>query len=359
MCIARRFTLCCVETTERSVEASIVSMDPSSPNSPISASVGETSPTRGGAHDGVDERSGGGDGRFFPAGYPGYGPPGYPPHMASAAYGGSQYAMPPYGGGGPGGHPPPYGFSRNMPPYGYGGGYDPAYYGAPKHPSSFKSTRGGHHPTVPPPLTKEKSPESRTEEPPLVIKKVVDMEAERLKASMDTEISLSEVKPIKTDFHFFVLDMREKLRIEAEKEVADTAPADKAKDPYLINSNLNTRLMKAWEDLSEDKRDAYFKKEEADRRRFMEEDEVASRHCATLTARVKSPAEPGSGSPTRKSKKSPKEDKKAPPEEPDADADTDTPERVESPEKRPAAAPEDEDASPSKKNRADEESEEV
>jgi hypothetical protein len=30
-------------------------------------------------------------------------------------------------------------------------------------------------------------------------------------------------------------------------------------------------------------------KEEEDRRRFMEEDEIASRHCATLTARGKSP----------------------------------------------------------------------
>lgn len=45
----------------------------------------------------------------------------------------------------------------------------------------------------------------------------------------------------------------------------------------------------AWENLTNDERDAFMIKEEEDRRRFMEEDEIASRHCATLTARGKSP----------------------------------------------------------------------
>jgi hypothetical protein len=47
--------------------------------------------------------------------------------------------------------------------------------------------------------------------------------------------------------------------------------------------------MKAWEELKKEERDTYMVKEEEDRRRFMEEDEIASRHCATLTARGKSP----------------------------------------------------------------------
>lgn len=35
--------------------------------------------------------------------------------------------------------------------------------------------------------------------------------------------------------------------------------------------------------------------EEADRKRFMSEDEVASRHCATLTARKRSPKQSAAG----------------------------------------------------------------
>jgi hypothetical protein len=50
---------------------------------------------------------------------------------------------------------------------------------------------------------------------------------------------------------------------------------------------LNCRVMKAWENCKREERDRYMEKEEADRRRFMEEDEVASRHCFTLTARIR------------------------------------------------------------------------
>lgn len=39
----------------------------------------------------------------------------------------------------------------------------------------------------------------------------------------------------------------------------------------------------------------YLKLEENDRKRFMSEDEVASRHCATLTARKRSPKQSGGG----------------------------------------------------------------
>ena len=65
--------------------------------------------------------------------------------------------------------------------------------------------------------------------------------------------------------------------------------SDEKLDPLLVNTNLNTRLKVAWENLTNDERDAFMIKEEEDRRRFMEEDEIASRHCATLTARGKSP----------------------------------------------------------------------
>jgi len=115
-------------------------------------------------------------------------------------------------------------------------------------------------------------------------------EVERLRAAAATEITTEEVKPIQTDFHFFVKEHIGKYRELAEEEVR-SGMEDKTEklDPMLVNSNLNTRLMKAWEGLTKESRDAYMVQEEADRRRFMEDDEIASRHCATLTARGKSP----------------------------------------------------------------------
>ena len=86
--------------------------------------------------------------------------------------------------------------------------------------------------------------------------------------------------------------MRDTLRREAEAEVQKSLPPGQALDSYLVNSNLNCRLMEAWENVSDDVRQNCMTSEEADRRRFMEEEEIASRHCATLTARSKSPKTP-------------------------------------------------------------------
>lgn len=57
---------------------------------------------------------------------------------------------------------------------------------------------------------------------------------------------------------------------------------------------MNCRIMRAWEDLPRPEREEYFKTEEDDRQRFMEEDEVVGRHCFTLTARIRSPSKPKS-----------------------------------------------------------------
>lgn len=118
-----------------------------------------------------------------------------------------------------------------------------------------------------------------------------DLEAERVKNAEAAELSLSEVKPIQSEFHFFVADMRDKLKEAAEKEVVESLKKKGGEvsevDPFLLYSNLNDRLMRAWENLSKEERDVYAEKEEDDRCRFMEEDEVASRHCFTLTARVR------------------------------------------------------------------------
>jgi hypothetical protein len=115
------------------------------------------------------------------------------------------------------------------------------------------------------------------------------VEVERLRAAAATEITPAEVKPIQTDFHFFAKENAAKFRKLAEKDVRASLAEGEPLDPFLVNSNLNTRLMKAWEGLTKEQRDAYMVQEEEDRRRFMEEDEIASRHCATLTARGKSP----------------------------------------------------------------------
>ena len=117
---------------------------------------------------------------------------------------------------------------------------------------------------------------------------------ERTKAQTAAELSLAEVKPIQTDYHFFVQKKKQQLRALAMAEVdqglrgKDTEFIRKNRR-FLINSNLNSRLMKEWEELSREEREVFFQKEEEDRRRFMEDDEVASRHCFTLTARVRSP----------------------------------------------------------------------
>jgi len=115
-------------------------------------------------------------------------------------------------------------------------------------------------------------------------------EVERLRAAAATEITTEEVKPIQTDFHFFVKEHIDTHRKLAEEQVRSSIEDKSGKlDPVLVNTDLNTRLMKTWEGLTKENRDAYMVQEEADRRRFMEDDEIASRHCATLTARGKSP----------------------------------------------------------------------
>jgi hypothetical protein len=100
------------------------------------------------------------------------------------------------------------------------------------------------------------------------------------------------VKPIQSDFHFFVKENVARFRAIVEEEVRKSLKEDEQVDPFLVNSNLNSRLKTAWENLKNDQREAFMVKEEEDRRRFMEEDEIASRHCATLTARGKSPRTP-------------------------------------------------------------------
>lgn len=116
-------------------------------------------------------------------------------------------------------------------------------------------------------------------------------ELERQEGEVGSDLS-NTVDPMRSAFHFFVHDMQEKLRKLAKEEVIKSLGGeqeDKEVDAYLVNTNLNSRLMKVWEEADESVREAYMEKEEEDRKRFMADDEIASRHCATLTARAKSP----------------------------------------------------------------------
>jgi hypothetical protein len=279
--------------------------------------------------------AGGGNGMGgFPPGYQ-TAPPGYGPAAYAAAYGGHYPMHPGYGGGGPpgayqmgmhpnaaayGGGPYPYG----RPPYPYGGypgdpsggggapggGFYPGQQQRVKQASPGRSSRGGHSSLASPRrntttlanVTSMKGVGLEQVGPPNHIKPMIteeakkreSMEIERLRKAAEKDLTQTDVKPIQSDFHFFVAYMRDKLKAAAEEEVRQVSKSQaETLDMYLVNSNLNCRLMKAWEDLTVADREGYTKKEQEDRRRFMLDDEIASRHCATLTARARSPGRKG------------------------------------------------------------------
>ena len=64
---------------------------------------------------------------------------------------------------------------------------------------------------------------------------------------------------------------------------------NKENDLYRLTTLMNTRLIQDWVSGPASLREQYMKMEDDDRQRFMSEEEVASRHCATLTARKRSP----------------------------------------------------------------------
>ena len=104
-----------------------------------------------------------------------------------------------------------------------------------------------------------------------------------------------KVDPMKQDFHFYAKDNFDDVKRACQRQL-DKSHADgsipqtnKNKELYLINTFLNAHLVQNWEAAPPSTRAEYLRKEEADRKRFMSEEEVASRHCATLTARRRSP----------------------------------------------------------------------
>ncbi len=157
------------------------------------------------------------------------------------------------------------------PPY----GQQPPFYGFPGYPAQHQQSHdeksGG----------RRKSPTRRNRSPrrPYNSKSIPD--------EPQPVADMPSVKPMQSAFHFFVQETMDSLRQAAEKEVRKTNNGQL--DLYLVNTNLNSRLIKEWEDASQIVREAYMEKEEEDRKRFMADDEIASRHCATLTARARSP----------------------------------------------------------------------
>ncbi|KAL7530828.1 hypothetical protein ACHAWF_003531 [Thalassiosira exigua] len=263
-------------------------------------------------------------------------PPPPPPHQN---YSPSHHYAPPGQHAPPPPPPPPPPGHRGGPPPAHGHGYaHPSWSYYPPHggppieapppgpggASPAPSRRGASSRSgkagVPPNLVTPKSHDSETLPPALPAAKKSPAKSPSKKASKaknkesykptspgnGKELPESEeelkVDPMKQDFHFYAVDHYEEAW-RASREQIDKAraegtadvPEDAGKDLFVLTTLLNARLVKIWEGASPATRSEYLKREEADRKRFMSEEEVASRHCATLTARRRSPKQSGAG----------------------------------------------------------------
>ena len=102
-------------------------------------------------------------------------------------------------------------------------------------------------------------------------------------ANNDKEPEMEEepqVEPMKQDFHFYAVDHYEDAKRACEQQLensyADGSIHAKNKENqlYLLTTLLNARLIQNWEMSPPSTRAEYLKKEEADRKRFMSEEEV-------------------------------------------------------------------------------------
>jgi len=102
----------------------------------------------------------------------------------------------------------------------------------------------------------------------------------------------SKVNPMRSDFHFYAAEHKtqEMASISTGTNTntdTDTDTVTGNTNPIIAITDLNERLMQMWEKENSSTRSEYLTKEELDRARFMNEDEIESRHCATLTSRSK------------------------------------------------------------------------
>lgn len=100
-----------------------------------------------------------------------------------------------------------------------------------------------------------------------------------------------QVDPMKQDFFFYAKDRFDAVKAQCEEECkqSSTQAGNKENELYRLTTLMNARLIQDWESGPSSLREQYMKMEDDDRQRFMSEEEVASRHCATLTARKRSP----------------------------------------------------------------------
>jgi len=100
-----------------------------------------------------------------------------------------------------------------------------------------------------------------------------------------------QVDPMKQDFFFYAKDRFDTVRAQCEEECKQSSSqaGNKENELYRLTTLMNARLIQDWESGPASLREQYMKMEDDDRQRFMSEEEVASRHCATLTARKRSP----------------------------------------------------------------------
>mmetsp|Transcript_4946 Transcript_4946/g.7294 ORF Transcript_4946/g.7294 Transcript_4946/m.7294 type:complete len:393 (-) Transcript_4946:312-1490(-) len=103
---------------------------------------------------------------------------------------------------------------------------------------------------------------------------------------------VQDVDPMRHDFHFYLKDHKDTAMGQAKQKILeilrqnDKDATEESIDQLLVLTFVNERIKQQWEKESKETRDKYRVIEESDRARFMQEDEIASRHCATLTARA-------------------------------------------------------------------------
>lgn len=97
-------------------------------------------------------------------------------------------------------------------------------------------------------------------------------------AAVEVDDMTSRVSPMRSDFHFYAE--------EHKKDIFNSIDSENL-DPLDAITLLNRRILEMWEKSGPSTRNEYMMKEELDRSRFMNEDEIESRHCATLTSRPK------------------------------------------------------------------------
>ena len=226
---------------------------------------------------------------FYGGGYPGHPPNGYFPHAQNHPELGPRVSSTGSTGGGSfqggGGQQYPSGSPTRRP----GNSLNPSPTDDKVPPQSYYRGKPVAHPLLMKDTSSidSKSPDKSSslqehEEEKSAHHHVGDGEFEDGEEEETDEDFTSGVNPMRSDFHFFAISHKE----ENMQKIKESSKEGETKSPFLTITELNERLLKLWEDTPARAKAVFLQKEEADRYRFMSEDEIASRHCATLTSRT-------------------------------------------------------------------------